>query len=146
MKRIEEQIHDALVADVKIVEKRVYPLIMPQDTKKVSVVYSVITDFDVTCMQGSAYSSDVHLQIDVFAPTFKEALEARDQVKYAMKKAFKLFDFFSASIYEPITVKYRQMCDMRITADPYVYHPGGSRSIDTTGISIDSTLISIDMI
>ena len=65
-----------------------------------------------------------------------------------MKQAFALFDFFSVSIYEPNTVKYRQMCDMRISADYVHYVPPitGAITIDRDGITIDSTKITIDMI
>jgi len=148
MKRVEELVHEALTAEVHIVNGRVYPIIMPQDTKKVSVVYSVITNFDRDCMLGDTFRNEVHLQVDVFAPTFKESLAARDQVKYAMKKAFKVYDFFTTSLFEPITTKYRQVCDMRISAEPFSYIPPhtGSNTIDSTSIHIDSTTITIDMV
>lgn len=111
---IEEKIYAALDSDVTLVGGRVYPLTMPQDTKRDSVVYRVLSGLDMDGVCGDTYANDIQVQVDVFAKTYKSSLAIKDQVRSAMKDAFIVRTFLYVNIYEPITLKYRQACSISI--------------------------------
>lgn len=111
---IEEDLYAALADGVPLVNRRVYPLTMPQDTQRDCVVYTVLNGFDMDCVVGDTYATDIRVQVDVFAKKYLDSLAIKDQVRTAMKDAFVVSGFIYVNIYEPLTLKYRQACSMSI--------------------------------
>ena len=111
---IEEKIYTALSDEVTLVNGRVYPLTMPQDTQRDAVVYQVLSGFDIDCVVGDTYANEVQVQVDVYAKAYGDSLKIKDQVRSAMKNNFTVRNFLYVNIYEPITLKYRQACSMSV--------------------------------
>ena len=111
---IEEKIYEALNTEVTLVNGRVYPLTMPQDTQRDAVVYQVLSGLDIDGVCGEAYANAIQVQIDVYAKSYKSSLAIKDQIRTAMKNNFNVQNFLYVNIYEPITLKYRQACSMSI--------------------------------
>lgn len=111
---IEEELYAALADGVPLVNRRVYPLKMPQDTQRDCVVYTVLTGVDMDCVVGDTYATDIRVQVDVFAKKYLDSLAIKDQVRAAMRDAFNVSGFIYVNVYEPLTLKYRQVCSMSI--------------------------------
>ena len=111
---IEEKIYSALNTGVTLVEGRVYPLEMPQDTKRDSVVYRVMSGIDMDGVCGDTYANEIQAQVDVYAKSYKSSLAIKDQVRTSIKDNFNVQSFLYVNIYEPITLKYRQACSIVI--------------------------------
>lgn len=102
-------LRDTLVAGVPSVSNRVYPLIMPQDTQKNSIVYSIVGDLENTGLCGVKVTSDVTAQVDIFAKTYADSISLKDDAVTALRGAFYVADLTTFEMYEDITLKYRQI-------------------------------------
>ena len=131
---IEEEIVKALVDGVPLVDKWVFALVMPQDTKRDALTYQIVGNFNKQCMEGGVYAYNVRVQIDVFSADYMQSIKIRNEVMAAMRSAFKVSDAFSVDMYEPMTLKYRQMCDMsilyQVPTAPIVKHGSFDDSFD----------------
>lgn len=81
---IEELLFAHLVANVPLVDGRVYPLIMPQDCEKPALVYTVINDGDNKGLEGCVSSYDTRFQVDVYTTSYMEAKDIKNEVKSAL--------------------------------------------------------------
>ena len=111
---LQEKLHSTLVAGVPMVAKRVYPLLMPQDTKADALVYGIQGDTEKAGLCGVAYASDIAIQIDVFAKTYAQSILIKDEVIAAIRSDFKVANVTSWEMYEDITLKYRQIISFRL--------------------------------
>jgi len=110
------ELHKALVNGVPEVGGRVYPLLMPQDTKENSIVYRIIGTNDitgVTCV--NPVDTRCMVQIDVFAKTYAQSVEIMQKVKDVLRASFITFGINSYEDYANITVKYRQIIDVMLS-------------------------------
>lgn len=111
-----KELHKVLSDNVKSVNKRVYPLIMPQDMKENSIVYTVMSTIDqvgVNC--PTPYDTDYMVQLDLFAKTYAQSVDLLNKVKEVLRANFVVNDLTSFELYENITVKYRQVIDVRLS-------------------------------
>jgi len=108
------QLHSALDSGVTEVDGRVYPLIMPQDTRENSLTYRVLASSEKVCLQGNVYGNSNHFQIDVWAKTYSECVEISDKVRTVLHDNFNISGLFITDIYEDYTLKYRRVVDFRI--------------------------------
>lgn len=102
-------IKNALKAGVPSVQGRVYPLIMPQDTKKAAIVYAVVNDYGNTGLCGVVATSDITIQVDVYGKTYAESITAMDEAVAALRAGFNVANLSTYEMYEDITLKYRQI-------------------------------------
>ena len=110
-----KELHAALVAGLPDVQGRVYPLIMPQDTKKNSVVYRMIAKHDTTGITCTIpISTRFGFQIDVFAHTYGQGVDLMDKIESILRTEFLMFTPFRYEDYQNITLKYRQVLDVQI--------------------------------
>jgi len=109
---IEQDLFSHLSTNVTQVDGRVYPLIMPQDSEKPSIVYTIVADSDKSSINNGAYGFDMRVQIDVYAPSYILAKEIRDSVKSAMYTFVHYPHGFSARDgYESDTKLFRQLIE-----------------------------------
>ena len=111
---VRQALHKALVDGIPEVDKRVYPIIMPQDTKKNSIVYTFIGKNDMTGVCGVPAVTDNMVQIDVFAHTYAQSVELKTKVEKILRDTFTVSGLSNYEMYEDITVKYRQILDFQI--------------------------------
>lgn len=111
---LREDLKTVLTDGVPVVSGRVYPLIMPIDTKKNSIVYTIIGDVENTGLGGTKCYSNMAIQVDVYAVTYAEALQNKVSAIAALREAFNVADLSTYELYEDITVKYRQVIDFRL--------------------------------
>jgi hypothetical protein len=110
-----KELHAALVAGVPEVQSRVYPLIMPQDTNKNSIVYRVIAVANTTGITCTTpISSRFGFQIDIFAHTYAQSVEIVNKVQEVLRNEFLVFNPFVYEDYANITVKYKQILDVQL--------------------------------
>ena len=110
-----KELYKALKDGIPEVQGRVYPLIMPQDTKKNSIVYRVIGTADttgVTC--NIPVNTRWAVQIDVFAHTYQESVDIAAKVADVLRANFLAFNIMAYDDYANITVKYRQIIDCQL--------------------------------
>ena len=112
---IEEEIVATLRTGVPLVDNRVYPLTMPQDTKRDCLTFQVVSNMEDLCVEGNVYANSIHIQIDVWSKSYMDSIKIRDEVLAAMHGEFVLNGVFYMDLYEPHTLKYRQLCDMIIS-------------------------------
>jgi len=110
---IRKEIHKQLTTHIPELQGRVFPLIMPQDTKKTSVVYRIIGSADMTsisCVMPVDTLSGV--QIDVFAHTYEESVVMMKKVIAVLRSQFVASNMNTYEDYANITLKYRQIIDV----------------------------------
>lgn len=62
----------------------IYPLIMPTDCVKPSMVYNIINDKDNQGIGGCVSSNELLIQVDIYATTYKEVTELLEELKVAL--------------------------------------------------------------
>ncbi len=110
-----KEIFKSLSTGVSEVSGRVYPLIMPQDTKRNSIVYRVIGTVDtksITCIfpVDTAYI----VQIDVFAHTYDQSVQIASKVEEVLRNDFVVLDIMNYEDYMEATFKYRQIINVQL--------------------------------
>jgi len=110
-----EELYDKLLWEVKSVDDRVFPLVMPQGCDKPALVYTIVSDVDHQTSTGCVEFSSMRVQVDVYATTYFEAREIRDEVREAMYN-FSLYpeNFNSVDSYENDTGLFRQKIDFTL--------------------------------
>jgi len=81
---IEAALFSHLESSVVSVDGRVYPLVMPQDCEKPALVYTVVNDADNRGVEGCVGSYDTRFQVDVYARSYFEAKNIKNEVKSAL--------------------------------------------------------------
>ena len=110
-----KELYAALLAGVPEVQWRIYPLILPQDTKKNSIVYHVLGTMDTTGITCTTpINTRYAVQIDVLTTTYEESVVIMEKVKTVLRKSFLAFNITSFEDYANITVKYRQIIDLQL--------------------------------
>jgi len=107
-------LYSALKNGVFLVSNRIYPLVMPQDTQHSAVVYTVIGDAEQAGLCGIRHSSDMEVQIDVFAKEYSDSVAIKDEVIAAIRSSFNAAGVRNYEVYEDITLKYRQIITFRV--------------------------------
>ncbi len=112
---IEEELFTHLKDNVPLVDERVYPLIMPQDCTKPALVYAVVNDGDNHCAEGDVSSYDTRFQVDVYALSYMEAKNIKNEVKSALY-AFTSYPeaLNSRDGFEEDTELFRQIIDFTL--------------------------------
>jgi hypothetical protein len=135
-----KELHAALVNGVPEVQARVFPLIMPQDTKKNSIVYRVIAVSNIT---GLTCTTPIHsrygFQIDIFAHTYAESVAILNKVQEVLRDKFLVFNPFTFEDYANITLKYKQILDVQIEGKyvpPATQPPVNNNGIVNHGFTI----------
>ena len=116
---IRQQIHAKLTAGIPELHGRVFPLTMPQDMKKTSVVYRIIGSIDttgLTCTTPIDVWSAV--QLDIFAPTYAESVDMLHKVLAIVRGEFVSNAVNTYEDYANITLKYRQIIDVGLKVKP----------------------------
>lgn len=112
---IESILYTHLKDEVTLVDGRVYPMKMAQDSLKPALVYTVIEDSDRQFMSGSFFNSDIRIQLDCYAESYLDVQALKAQVKEALYSFdYPPFELSSRDIYEDDTKLYRQLIDFNI--------------------------------
>lgn len=130
---VREDLYKALRDGVMGVNGRVYPLTMPQDTHKPSLVYTFLGNYDNTGICGESTMQDFLVQIDVFATTYKESSDIRGVVESVLRDNFNISQMSGYEMYENITLKYRQVLSFQMkTILPSIIITGITEDVDGT--------------
>ena len=110
-----KELHKALSDNIPSINKRVFPLKMPQDMKKNSIVYKVVANLDttgITCTNpiNTRYS----VQLDIYAKTYEESVTLLKEASQTLRDNFLIFNLTSFESWENITLRYRQIVDFQI--------------------------------
>lgn len=81
---IETELYSHLKTNLPSLSERIYPLIMPQGCVKPALVYTVVNSNDNQVADGSVPSESTRIQIDVYATTYIEAKNIKNEVKAAL--------------------------------------------------------------
>lgn len=102
-----------LSVEVEGVSGRVYALVMPQDTQTPALVITVITDIDMQSINNPLpWSSELKLQVDCYADSYKEAKEILSAVKTALYDfEYYPYGLTARDIYEKDTQLHRQLIE-----------------------------------
>lgn len=111
---LRQDLKAVMTAGVPLVEGRVFPLTMPQDTKKNSIVYAIVGDLENTGLCGVKVTSMVAVQVDVFAQTYGESVNIMNEAVAALHGSFNVANLSTYEMYEDITLKYRQIIDFQL--------------------------------
>ena len=110
-----KEIHKILSDNVPEVGGRVYPLIMPQDTKHNCIVYRVIGTADAMSISCPDPLYTKHMvQLDLFAHTYAQSVELLDKVASVLRHKFHASNLMTYEDYANITVKYRQIINVEL--------------------------------
>jgi len=116
---IRKEIHKQLTAHIPELEGRVFPLIMPQDTKKTSVVYRIIGSQDTTGLSCTTPIDTISgVQLDIFAHTYEESVDMLNKVLSVLRTEFISSNVNTYEDYANITLKYRQIIDLGLKVKP----------------------------
>ena len=114
-----KELHKVLSDNIVDVDKRVYPLIQPQDTKHACIVYHIIGSDDTTGMScPMPIDSRYGVQIDILAPTYAESVAILEATKKVLRTEFITASMMTYETYENITVKYRQVINVELKLKP----------------------------
>lgn len=111
---LREDLYTVLSQGVVAVSQRVYPLIMPQDTQKASIVYTIIGDYENASIGGTVCTEDISIQVDAYGKTYAESLQIKEQAIAALRTYFNVSGLMTVEMYEDITLKYRQIISFRL--------------------------------
>ena len=112
---IETELYQHLDSNVSSVNGRISPLIMPQNTDKPALVYTVISDSDEHSLEGGSCAGVIRVQIDVYAKTYAEAKTVKDEVKAALYSfSYLPYDLITLDGFEDGQELSRQIIDFKI--------------------------------
>ena len=116
---IRKEIHKQLTTHIPELEGRVFPLLMPQDTKKTSVVYRIIGSQDTTGLSCTTPIDTISgVQLDIFAHTYEESVDMLNKVLAVLRSEFIASNVNTYEDYANITLKYRQIIDLGLKVKP----------------------------
>ena len=116
---IRKEIHKQLTTHIPELEGRVFPLIMPHDTKKTSVVYRIIGSQDTTGLSCTTPIDTISgVQLDIFAHTYEESVDMLNKVLAVLRAEFIASNVNTYEDYVNITLKYRQIIDLGLKVKP----------------------------
>jgi hypothetical protein len=111
---IEQELVAHIKDNVPSLSGRFFAKMMPQNSLKPAVVYSVINDSDIETL-GCVIGSDVRFQLDIYAESYAEVKLIKEEVKQALYSfKYKPFNLSSMDDYEDETKLYREMLDFKI--------------------------------
>ncbi len=115
---IELLLRNHLLADVnikKIIARKIYANIPPQNAKGAFIVFTVVNDRDINDLQGENYSNDTLFQLDCYSSSYSKVKKLKSAVKKAMYK-FKYYphNFTNRDDYEPDTKLHKQLIEFKI--------------------------------
>lgn len=99
-----------------LIDGRIYPLLMPQDSAMPAVIYTVVNNRELQSINyREAYGFDIRIQIDCYSKSFSEVLSVKEAVRSAMHEfKYKAHDFNSRTLYEPEAKLHRQLIEFYI--------------------------------
>jgi len=99
-----------------LLQGRIYPLIIPQNTQMPAAVYTVINNRDDQCTTtGQAYKSVQRFQIDIYANTYKEVQQITTAVKSALYSFPNVpFEISNRDGFETDSELFRQIIEFKI--------------------------------
>ena len=102
-----------LVASLKTICPRVYPITMPQDVVFPAMTYQVIYDGANQATNGNFMSRDVRFQVDIYSKSYGEAKGLKEQV---VSKIIELKggSISAQDLFDNETKLYRQLIDFKI--------------------------------
>ena len=116
---IEVDLYSHLSSDANItssIADNIFPLIAPSGTKPPYITYQMISDVDLTSVQGENYANKTRFQIDIYSEDYLEVIGINGAVKdsvYGLGNT--VYDFSSRDIPpEPDTGYFRRLIDFKI--------------------------------
>ncbi len=99
-----------------LVDGRIYPLLMPQDSAMPAVIYTVVNNREIQSINyREPYGFDIRIQIDCYSPSFSVVLAVKEAVRKAMHEfEHKAHGLNSRSLYEPEAKLHRQLIEFNI--------------------------------
>jgi len=102
-----------LVASIKTICTRVYPLFMPQNVVFPAVTYQVIYDGTEQGVGGCVWGRDVRIQVDIYSKSYSEAKSLKQQaVNHIID--LKGGNISAQDLYDDDMQLYRQLIDFTI--------------------------------
>lgn len=97
----------------KSISTRIYPSVVPDETKYPCISYSRVSDVREYHLSGYANLENPRIQIDVWAETYKESKDISSAIHTAMQTApdFKAILIDDSDMYEPDALLYRVSMD-----------------------------------
>jgi len=82
---IEQALYEHLKANVPLVTGRVFANVMHQNTDKPAMVYTVVSERDITSLGGDCNDVNIEWQVHVYAEEYLENKLVKNEVKAALK-------------------------------------------------------------
>ena len=102
-----------LVASLKTICARAYPIVMPQDVVYPAMTYQVVYDGANQATNGNFSSRDVRFQVDIYSSSYSESKSLKDSV-ISNVIALKGGDISSQDLYDNENKLFRQLIDFKI--------------------------------
>lgn len=101
---------------ISLVGDRIFPMIAPTGTVTPYITYQMISDVDLTSVQGENYGNKTRFQIDIFGKKYLEVKAVKGAVKDAMYNFnLPIYDFISRDLFEGDTELKRQLIEFKIS-------------------------------
>lgn len=109
------ELYEHIKTNVPSINNRIYPMIMPQNTTKPAMVYTVINDNDKQTISGCVSTTETLFQLDIYAESYSQAKTILAEVKSALYT----FDKYPSGLnsrdnYEEDTQLFRQLIQFTI--------------------------------
>lgn len=115
---IELDLYTHLSSDIDLshlVEDRIYPLKAKDGVVTPYITYSIVSNIDITSLQGDNYANKTRVQLDIFSKSYSEVKAVLGAVKSSMYKyKTQVHNFSSRDLFEEDTQLYRQLIEFNI--------------------------------
>jgi len=102
-----------LVASLKTIFERVYPLTMPQNVEFPVMTYQVIYDGTEQSVKGDVCGRDTRFQVDIYSKSYSEAKSIKEQAVSNIVD-LKGGEISSQDLYDQEMQLFRQLIDFKI--------------------------------
>ena len=111
---IETELYTALKQGLPQIEDRIYPLVMPQDTKHDAVTFSFFSKRPRGSLGGCTWGEDSNVQIDIFCKDYIDSVKLSDEVIKVLKDSFTVSNLSTMDVFAKHTLKFRRIIDFKI--------------------------------
>lgn len=99
-----------------LVGDNIYPIKAKDGVLTPYITYLIVSNIDITSLQGDNYENKTRVQLDIFSKSYSEVKEISGAVKSSMYKfKYQIFDFTSRDLFEQDTQLYRQLIEFNLT-------------------------------
>ena len=117
---IESDLYTHLSSDIdlkELVQDRIYPVKTPNDVLTPYITYSIVSNIDITSLQGDNYANKTRVQLDIFSKSYSEVKEILGAVKSSMYQyKTQVHNFSSRDLYESDTELHRQLIEFNLNS------------------------------